>query len=113
MAHTETFHLPSVTLEVDFAGDEAVYDLKMLRCEMKQGLRNCLVSDGVAFQQRESSEHWKKGEGPDSRLESVLDGWICTKGYPCAKEKDRHGGKMRWVLQCGERVTILLVPNEG
>ena len=114
MAHKETFHLPSVMLEVDFAGDvAALTDLKGLRVRLKERLMKRLIADGVAFQERAEPAGWKGGEDAVSRLEGVVDAWIVENDYRCSKLRDRHSRKARWELDCGEPVMILMMPNEG
>ncbi|HWB60430.1 MAG TPA: hypothetical protein VG733_13120 [Chthoniobacteraceae bacterium] len=116
MAQREIFHLPSAVLEVDFAGDEArAYDLKTFRSGLKEKLMKCLVSDGVAFEERrEAPENDWKGMGDTLvRVEGVVDSWVLANHFRCSKAKDRHSRKALWELECGEeRVTILMMPEE-
>jgi hypothetical protein len=112
MAARETLYLPSVVLEVDFAGDEATaYDLKTFRSGLKGRLVKKLIDDGVAFEERGMYDEWN-GEDAVSRLENVVDAWVLANRYDCSKSKDRHSRKARWVLECEEQVTILMMPGE-
>jgi hypothetical protein len=73
----------------------------------------CLVTDGVAFQERGDVDDWKGGNDAVSRVEGVVDAWILGSKYPCLKARDVHSRKARWVLECEEQVTLVMVPNEG
>lgn len=113
MANKETFHLPSVTLEVEFEGpDSRNYDVKEFRAKMKNGLMKRLVSDGVAFRERQQTEHWKKGEGTVSRVETVVDAWAAETGFTCSKDKDLQSRKARWRLEGMEPVIVLMQVND-
>lgn len=112
MAAREILHLPCVTLEVDFAGDEATaYDLKTFRSGLKGRLVKKLIDDGVAFEERGMYDGWQDVDTV-SRLEQVVDAWVLANRYGCSKSKDRHSRKARWVLDCEEQVTILMEPAE-
>lgn len=116
MAIRETFYLPSVTLDVDFAGDEsAAYDLKAFRSAFKDRLTKRLITEGVAFQERSvaAAGSWRGEEDAVSRLEGAVDAWVLENKYPCSKSRDKHSRKARWTLECEEPVTILMMPVEG
>lgn len=116
MALRETYYLPSVTLDVDFAGDEAVaYDLKAFRSGFKDRLMKRLIAAGVAFQEPSMTVAggWRGEEDAVSRLEGAVDAWVLENKYPCSKSRDKHSRKARWTLECEEQVTILMMPAEG
>ena len=101
-------------LEVDFAGDEELaYDLRAFRPRLKAKLMKCLVADGVAFQEMTCPDDWRGGDDAVSKVETVVDAWVLESKYPCSKARDRLSRKARWVLECEEQVTILMLPGEG
>ena len=115
MAQKQIFHLPSVALELEFAGDEGkYYDLRAFRSALKDRLMKCLVADGVAFQERKLpvADDLKDGEDAVLRAEAVVDAWVLSNKYECSKSRDRHSRKACWVLDCDEQVTILMRPEE-
>jgi hypothetical protein len=73
----------------------------------------CLVADGAAFQERKLpiAEEDEPGEDAIGRVESVVDAWVLSNKYECAKSRDAHSRKARWVLACEEQVTILMTPE--
>lgn len=111
MSHKETYHLPSVVLEMEFMGEASKMEgLGGFRPSFKQGLMKRLIADGVVFEEKGVPQGLKGGEGPLPRIEDLVDGWVLAHHYRCTKAKDKHSGKVWWVLDCEEQVSILMLP---
>ena len=108
----EALHLPGVTLEIEFKGDQAgSADSYEFRGAMKQKFVQYLIKDGAVFEEADAAPNWKANGEADTRLEAAIDSWIRIGKYPCTKAKDKHAKKVRWTLACDEQVTILLQPE--
>ena len=104
--------MPGALLEIDFAGGEQPPDdWAGMRPMITGSLMKCLITDGVAFEEKEAASDWKPSGGASTRIESVIDSWIRAEKYPWSKAKDLHSKKVRWVLDCEEKVIILAEPE--